>query len=91
MRKPLSPLGIVRSGLCSGFGIWAAQASPEEARMDLDLYGRRGNNVLLVPAPASPLIGQQAVFGQLASQDDIGFVGPSTLYHTYKATITERL
>ncbi len=38
MRRPVSPLKIVQSGLCSGCGVCAAQS--EEAWMALDVYGQ---------------------------------------------------
>lgn len=39
-RQRVTPLRIVQSGLCIGCGACAAQARPDEARMELDRYGQ---------------------------------------------------
>jgi coenzyme F420-reducing hydrogenase beta subunit len=69
--KPLSPLRIIRSGLCSGCGVCVAQAKPTEAQMDLDLYGQMrpvGNATWL--RRSSPTFDRTCPFSPLAINED---------------------
>ena len=57
--------------------------------MDLDLYGRRGGNVLFVPNPDSPNVSREAVFGLLTPTADVSV--PNHVFRAWSATIEERL
>ena len=59
--------------------------------MDADLFARRGNNLLLVPDPADPLINLQSIFGEVEPQADITYPNRTIEGRGWKALVTERL
>ena len=58
---------------------------------ELRRFAWRGGNVLFVPNKSSTDIARETVFGQLASQANIGFVPGYAGLNTWKFRVTERL
>jgi hypothetical protein len=59
--------------------------------MDLDLYARRGGNVLLIPDPDSPNAARETIFGRLTATSPITFPNNTEERCAWRATIEERL
>ena len=70
-------------------GIKAAEVLPRV--MDLDLYARRGNNVLFVPNPDSPTRNQEVLFGEFEPSSNVTYPYQTADARGYAATLTERL
>lgn len=59
--------------------------------MALDLYARRGGNVLFVPDPDSPEVARETIFGRLTPTANLTFPYQSDERRAWRATIEERL
>lgn len=80
---------IKRTFTLSLSGIRAAEVWPKV--MDVDLYARRGNNVLFVPDPLDPLINSTAIYGELEASSEVTYPNRVIEARGWKAIITERL
>lgn len=76
-----------------GFDLSMSAITPREEliRDQLEIYARRGANVLFVQNPLSSLLASQTVFGRLTPTAAYGYANNSALTRTWRATITERL
>ena len=70
-------------------GVISADVWPQ--LMALDLWCRRGNNMLFIPDPDAVEIGQQPIFGQLLPITNITYPLKAVDARGYRATISERL
>ncbi len=59
--------------------------------MDLDLYARRGNNVLFVSNPGSAVMQRESLFGQVKPESGVTYPHQAADARGWRATITERL
>lgn len=80
---------IKRTFTLSLSGIRANEVWPKIK--DLERWARRGNNCLLVPDPASPLINLTSVFGQIEPASDVTYPNKVIEARGWKAVVTERL